>query len=112
ERRIQGNVPRQLGRCAYLGGNDIAISGNEENVIEGEGFRNRGIDHVFIGPGDQQSVDRASKPTGLNSIVESPTNQSKCAAFCRRQNGWMLPVSRPCEPTAFEFPKQSMYHDI
>ena len=45
QRRVEGDVARELGLGADLGGNDFAVGGDEEDVVEGQGFRDRGGDH-------------------------------------------------------------------
>ena len=47
ERRIESDVLRQLRGGADLGGNDVGIGRDEEDIVEGQCFRNWCGDHVF-----------------------------------------------------------------
>ncbi len=66
QRGVQGDVAGELGLGADLGGDDIAVGGNEENVVEGKSFGNWRADHYVSCPwagADEQWT--ASQQTGL-----------------------------------------------
>ena len=50
QRGVQGDVAGELGLGADLGGDDIAVGGNEKNVVEGKSFGNWGADHYVSCP--------------------------------------------------------------
>ena len=46
ERNVEPNFASQIGRRVDLGGQDRTEGGNQENVVEGEGFRDGTVDHT------------------------------------------------------------------
>ena len=47
ERGIEGDAARELGLRADLVGYHLAIGGNQQDIVEGEGFGDRGEDHIL-----------------------------------------------------------------
>ncbi len=48
EGRVESDLPGEPGLGADLGGDDFAVGRYEEDVVEGQGFGNREIDHVVL----------------------------------------------------------------
>jgi hypothetical protein len=59
----------------YLGGDNIAVCGDEKNVVKSQSFGNRGNYHFLWFPARNRLVD--SLISWILSIVESPTGTSK-----------------------------------
>ena len=47
QRRGEGDVAGEMGLGADLGGNDFAVGRDEQNIVEGQSFRDRGGDHFL-----------------------------------------------------------------
>ena len=94
QRGVEGDVAGELGLGADLGGNDFAVGGDEEDIVEGQGFCDRGFNHdfwpVLSRPGRWRLVG------GGWLIVESRRGESKFGGGAWRSPVWITPRNLVC----------------